>query len=420
VANTILIVDDSPTAMPELKALLESQDFAVLTALRAEEALDTLKIAKVDLIITEALLPGMDGFELVRQVRRNPDWSHMPFIMLTVRSAPEDYALSYEVGADEYFLKPMEPPKILATTRGLITKYEAARANMAAGGAPLRGTATAASLMPARSETGSIITIFSLKGGVGTSTLAVNLALAIKQLTPSSRVGLIDLALEQNADALLLDVKPTSTIAEWAHEDLREASPFLLNQYFVQHKAGISLMAAPASPEQSETVRPDAVRKALELAPQTFDYVVVDTASTFNENSIVALEQAEYIIIPMIPDMGAIYTTSSVLRIVKALSIPSGKIRVVFNQIVPNAGLTKGQVESSLGRDVFEIPHGGDAFYEAVNQGLPLVTTLPGHPATRAIIELAKTVCDPEVTLEIPDARPAPAFLKAFERLRRV
>src|SRR2546423_1402823 len=121
---TVLVVDDSPTAGPELKSLLENEGYHVLTALRAEEGLDILRHSKVDLVITEALLPGIDGFELVRQIRRNEAWVHIPIIMLTVRSAPEDYAASYEAGADEYFLKPMEPPKILAAGRGLITRYE--------------------------------------------------------------------------------------------------------------------------------------------------------------------------------------------------------------------------------------------------------------------------------------------------------
>ena len=108
--HSVLIVDDSPTAAPELRQLLEREGYQVYSALRAEEALDALRTSKVDLIITEALLPTMDGFELVRQVRQAPSNAFVPIIMLTVRSAPEDYAASFEAGANEYFLKPMEPP----------------------------------------------------------------------------------------------------------------------------------------------------------------------------------------------------------------------------------------------------------------------------------------------------------------------
>lgn len=415
-SNTVLIVDDSPTAAPELRALLEGQGYSVLTALRAEEALDTLQTAEVDLIITEALLPGMDGFELVRHLRRSSRWEGIPVIMVTVRSAPEDYALSYEVGADEYFLKPMEPPKILAATRGLITRHEMARALGNSGGLN-RGTA--ASIVPVLSERGKIITAFSLKGGVGTTTIAVNLAIAIKQLAPSSRVGIIDLSLEEGAAALLLDIIPTSTIAEWAREDLHDATPFLLNQYFVPHRSGVGLMAAPPSPEQAEMVRPDTVRKTLELAPQAFDYVIVDTASTFSENTLVALEAADSIILPLMPEMTSLKSTASTMRILGAVNIPPEKLRVVVNEVIPHAGLTKSQVETSLGTSVTTIPHSGADFVAAANQGSPLVSALPAAAASRAVMEMANTLCEAEVPETPAESKGRGNILNRLERLRR-
>lgn len=415
-SNTILIVDDSPTAAPELKSLLEGQGYNVLTALRGEEALDTLQTAEVDLVITEALLPGMDGFELVRHLRRSPRWAGLPVIMVTVRSAPEDYALSYEVGADEYFLKPMEPPKILAATRGLITRHEMQISRGEVGGTVRGGAITVA---PALSDRGKLITVFSLKGGVGTTTVAVNMAIAIKQLAPSSRVGLIDLSLEEGAAALLLDIIPTSTIAEWAREDLHDATPFLLNQYFVPHRSGVGLMAAPPSPEQAEMVRPDTVRKTLELAPLAFDYVVIDTASTFSENSLVALEAADTVILPLMPEMTALKATASTMRILSAVNIPSEKFRLVLNEIIPHAGLTRSQVETSLGASVTTIPHSGPDFVSAANQGQPLVTAVPNAPASRSILEMAETLCVPE-TVELPvDTKVRANILNRLERLRR-
>lgn len=413
--HTILIVDDSPTAAPELKALLESEGYNVLTALRAEDALDTLRHSKVDLVITEALLPTMDGFEFVRQIRRQDDWTQLPVIILTVRSAPEDYAASYDAGADEYFLKPMEPPKIIAATRGLITKYEMARA---AGDAPVHGRrgASASAALPARSGRGKIITVFSLKGGVGTTTLAVNMAVAIKQLAPSTRVGLIDLSLEEGADAILLDILPTSTIVDWARENHAEATPYLLNQYFVQHRTGIGLLAAPPSPEQAETIRPDIVRSTLQLAPDAFDYIVVDTASTFSESSLIALEHAQAILLPMTPDMPTIKTAHNTMRILKAVNIGDDKITVVLNEIVPRAGLTRQHIEESLGKKTHMIPHAGPMFIEAANHGMPLVTDEHQTPVTRALLDLAAGLCEPET---VETSTPSKARLGLFERLRR-
>jgi pilus assembly protein CpaE len=393
VASTVLIVDDSPTAVPELKAVLENAEFTVITALRAEEALETLRATKVDAVICEALLPGMDGFTLIRQIRANPAWANLPIIMLSVRSAPEDYAAGFDAGANDYFVKPLEPPKIVAAVGGGIKRGDA----MARIASAAPTTAPMAYVGPKVKERGDLISVFSLKGGVGTTTIAVNVAVAIKRWAPSARVGIIDLSLEEALDSLLLDIMPTSTIVEWAQEDLSVATPNQLNQYFVQHSSGVSLMCAPQSPEQAEIVKPSVVRRTLELAPLVFDYVVIDTPAAFSEIALIALEASAHILLPVTPDMAALKSTVSTLRILKALTIQQSRVKVLLNEIIPRAGLTKEQLETGLGKQTFSIPHAGSSFVEAANQGTPIVLADPRSVGARALIELAKSLCEPEV-----------------------
>jgi pilus assembly protein CpaE len=251
--------------------------------------------------------------------------------------------------------------------------------------------------MSARAEHGQIITVFSLKGGVGTSTIAVNTAIAIKRAAPSARVGIIDLSLEDGHVALLLDIVPTSTIVDWAHEDLSGATPHMLNQYFVQHRTGIAALAAPPSPEQAEMVRPDSVRLTLELAIQAFDYVLIDTASTFSEITLCALDKAHTVLIPVTPDMAAVKSVVNTMRILKAVNVRLDKIKILQNEIVPRAGLTREQLEASLGKNLFVIPHAGASLIEASNQGKPIVTISPPTPTAKALSDLARTLCVPEV-----------------------
>ncbi|GAC1402983.1 MAG: response regulator [Chloroflexota bacterium] len=396
--HTVLIVDDSPTTAPELRAQLEREGYQVLIAFRGEEALDTLRSTRVHLVITETLLPGMDGFELVRQMRNLPAYGDIPIVMYTVRSAPEDYAASFEAGANEYFVKTVEARKIHAAIRGLLARHESGRLERPGPGTKIATTAG----LPSRAERGQVITFFSLKGGVGTTTLAVNLAVAIKQAEPSARVGLMDLALEEGHVALLLDIVPTSTMTEWAREDLTDATPHMLNQYFVQHRSGVAMLAAPLTPEHAETVSPTIVRTTLELAPLAFDYVVVDTSSNFSENSLTALECADTIFLPLTPELSAMKCVVNTMRVLDALHVKKEKIRILQNEIVPRAGLTREQLETGLGKKFESIPHGGATFMEAANQGVPVVTVQPLAAAARAIVDVARTVCTPDTDAAAP------------------
>lgn len=402
--ETILIVDDSPTTGPELRTLLEQQGYTVLLALRAEEALDMLRTNPVDLVVTEALLPGMDGYDFVRQVRERDGWENLPVIMLTVRSTPEDYAAGFEAGANEYFVKPQDPPKLVAAVRGLITRHSAGK---------LARTGSQPAPTHVRAHQGEIISLFSLKGGVGATTLAVNLAVAIKRLAPSARVGLIDLSFEQGHDALLLDIVPTSTILDWAKSKTADATPQVLNQYFVQHRSGINLLAAPMAPEDAEMVRADTVRLTLNLSQQAFDYIVVDTASTFSETTLIALEMSNAIVVPMTGDMAALKSAVATKRIFSAVRIPEARVRFVLNGIIPRAGLSKDQIETSLQVNVYPVPYAGPVFMAAANQGMPATAAQNPPPAARAIVDLARTLCVPEDVEEEQETAHGPQGIRA-------
>jgi pilus assembly protein CpaE len=165
-------------------------------------------------------------------------------------------------------------------------------------------------------------------------------------------------------------------------------------------------MAAPPSPEQAETVRAEVVRVTCQLAPEAFDYIVMDTSSTFSESTLIALESSKDIVVPMTPDIAALRTTMNAMRILKAVKIDPDKVRVVLNEIVPRAGLSKQQVVTSLGKTPFTIPHAGSLFIDALNHGMPVVTLEQQPPVAKALLELAKEMCEPEEeTVEPAKAR---------------
>jgi Flp pilus assembly CpaE family ATPase len=117
--------------------------------------------------------------------------------------------------------------------------------------------------------------------------------------------------------------------------------------------------------------------------------------------------------------MASLRSAVNTMRILKAVDIRQEKITVLLNEIVPRAGLTREQLESGIGKEVYPIPHAGPLFIEGSNQGRPLVEAAPNVPAARAIIELARTLCVPEATAEERQKAGAGSLVGRLGRLRR-
>jgi two-component system, sensor histidine kinase and response regulator len=111
----ILIVDDAPISLKLLRNVLEAERFEVAEAQDGVEALAVLKREAVDAIISDILMPGMDGYRLCREVRQNERWRNLPFIFHTATyNSPADEKLCYDLGADQYLQKPASAKNLLA------------------------------------------------------------------------------------------------------------------------------------------------------------------------------------------------------------------------------------------------------------------------------------------------------------------
>lgn len=119
---TILVVDDDRNLRTIIRTNLEIAGYSVVTANDASAALAFLAHDIPDLIVLDVVLPGMDGFELCRRIRRHPTCAHVPIMMLTARGETEDAVAGFEAGADDYVAKPFSPQEMLARVRAKIRR----------------------------------------------------------------------------------------------------------------------------------------------------------------------------------------------------------------------------------------------------------------------------------------------------------
>ncbi len=378
--SRVLVVDDTKLITRMIRDKLVATGYVVEEAYDGQEALSKLKSFNPDLMILDVMLPGMDGYQIARAVRQDPIAGHTPIIMLTAKAGIAEKIAGFEAGADDYLTKPFDPTELEMRVRVLIARSKAPR------------RAPDEALSP-----GKVICVFSLRGGSGTTSIAVNLAAALAQLYESA-VPLVDLALEASSDSLMLDLIPKFTLSNLAREDISAIDSELLNEYLTPHASGIRLLAAPASPVLAEFVTPKLIQTILPRLKRGFAHTVVDTAHHLSELNLAAFDVSDHIVLVLTPDMLATRATTTALETFRSLAYPIERLMIVLNWVFPRRGLPQKEIEAALGQPIsLVIPHDSEATVRAINEGVPVIIAQPNTPWAYEIEKLAHRLTTPDV-----------------------
>jgi pilus assembly protein CpaE len=261
---------------------------------------------------------------------------------------------------------------------------------------------------------GKVVTVFSPKGGVGKTTMAVNLALALTE-RGARRVCLVDLDLAFGDVAITLQLFPTHSIeqAVGSEESIDQA---MLDGLLTRHKDSLMVLAAPAHPDVRERVTPVLISRILRTLKEEFDYVVVDTAPTFDDITLTALDETDECIVLATLDVPTLKNVKVALETLDLLNISRGHRHLLLNRADDRVGITADKVEAILGMPV-ALQIGTDvAIAAATNAGTPIIADNPGHPSSVAVASLAATLAgEPSLVSEVRDRR-APAATQGRKR----
>lgn len=233
-----------------------------------------------------------------------------------------------------------------------------------------------------------VITVFGTKGGIGKTTVATNLAVALSQ--SGKKVALIDLDLQFGDVGVFLDLEPKDSIAELVQE--RNSFDIdSIKSYMVLHSSGVSALCAPKSPEYADVVTGDHVEKIINTMRPYFDYVIIDTAPSYNDCSIVAIENSNCVLFVISLDISTLRNARISADVFETLN-QKDKMRVVVNRD-HESGITIKDAEKVLGCKMFmRISSDWKTAISALNKGVPVVIDSPRSQMGQQFFQLANLV----------------------------
>jgi pilus assembly protein CpaE len=388
----VLIVDDIPETRDHLSKLLgfESDVEVVGAAAGGPEAIEMANALKPDVVLMDINMPGMDGITATEKLAA--DVPTAAVIMMSVQGEADYLRRSMLAGAREFLVKPFSSDELTASIRQVWSREKEKLSRYAP---VVTGTGGG----NGRNDDGSgdpanVVAVFSPKGGVGRTTIAVNLAVAAAQ--GGKKVALIDASFQFGDVGVLLNLNPRNkSIADLAGE-LQNGEAESLDTFMISHSSGIRVLLAPPSPEQAELIGPSSVKKVIERARSDFDLIVVDCPSSFNDSTLAVLDEADLILTLLTLEITSVKNMRLFLEVCEQLGYGPEKIRLVLNRADSTLGIRVADVEHSIGRKVdHTIVSDGRSVVYALNRGVPFFLSNREAQVSQDISRLAAAVTGP-------------------------
>jgi pilus assembly protein CpaE len=373
----LLVVANSETFLRMLRFYFTKAGYDVQTVADGDKALRFVTAEIPDALITDESLPGMDGLQLVRQLRASPVTAKLPVLMLVAGGGDSRVQAAIGAGATDAMRRDARIQDIGEMVARMVAASVA--------DSPALGE------IDLRSDSGKLahtVTLLSARGGSGKSLLATNLGVALAQRQGETTV-LLDLNLEFGATAMMLDLRPVYTLRDIADAVMNDVSDAEFDGMLLRHSSGLRVVPAVAQPGDSELIPDGALPRIVDRLRRLYDHVVVDGRPSFREFMLDLWENSDTLLIMCPPEVVSVLVTRSLLEAFGVINISPDKVLIVLNNVAPKARLNSSQVERGLGNPTFTVPYGGEQLYRSVDVGKSFVLEAPKEPFSVAIRKLA-------------------------------
>jgi pilus assembly protein CpaE len=375
--RVVFIGDPGPVQQQITAALNAQADFTLVDVLSSVERLfREIHAAEAGLIMVDSTLGGQSTLDMIDDL--SIQFPNSAIIAILPEYDPMMIQQVNLAGARAFLVQPFTQVNLLSTLRR-VQELENRR---------VKGQANTGSAKQVETHALRSVAVFSPRGGSGTTTIAINLAISMYEQT-GAKVLLIDGKLFFGHLDVMLNIRARNTVADLIPH-VSALDEALVREVVVQHVSGIHILLAPTDVQIAQGIRPDDLYGVFVGLQRFYDLIVIDAGSNLSENTVTLMDAADRILLVTTPDLAALHDTSRFIQISRSLSYPADKILLILNRVGQPGGVKPQDIEASLRIPAFaQIQDDGPDALRSINRGIPIYLRYTRSPVSRAIKQLA-------------------------------
>jgi CheY-like chemotaxis protein/MinD-like ATPase involved in chromosome partitioning or flagellar assembly len=383
-SEKILIVDDDLDTLRLVGLMLQRQGYQISAATNGQQGLDKAFEEDPDLILLDVMMPDMDGYEVTRRLRQNPSTAITPILMFTAKTQLDDKVVGFEVGANDYLTKPTHPSELQARVKALLARI---------------GEKKVVSSSVKDQNQGYVIGVLAPRGGLGVTTLTVNLAAGLLIRTKSDVIvaemlpgqGTMALDMGVTASEGLVNLLSITKVSELTRDKVREA--------LTHHGSGLKFLLASDRPRDMHLINQVAnYEMSLTTLTDLARFVVLDMGVGIQPFAQKVFPYCNEILIVMEGAPNTIIHTKVLIDDIASMGVNRNNINVVLNnRIRSDTQLPSSQVQAKLEHEIIStLTPAPELFAQATRMQTPAILCQPESLTARQVNKLVDHIAEQE------------------------
>jgi len=353
-----------------VRRMLNNQDNIRIVgeARNGREALELVKELQPHVVLMDINMPEIDGLKAAEMLAK--DFPNVQTVIMSIQGEQEYFRRAMKAGAKDFLIKPFSTNDLIDTIQNVFNKWVKDRPELFN-----------------EEPRADILTFFATKGGVGRTTLAVNLAAGLA--SKGKKVLLIDASLQFGDVAITLNQPAKRTIYHLV-ESGEEITLGEIEKNIIKHESGIDLLLAPKEPAFAEAVKSEHILRIIENVETLYNYIIFDMPPSITEKELAILDRSTMVLLVATLEISSLKNTKICLKTFSDINFDLSKIKLILNKEIPNVGFGKEDLESGLAIPVYAtVPMEAEIAQRSLNHGEAFVLKSPASAIARSILGMA-------------------------------